>query len=161
MGERIIRARPRHQAGSRSILLASLIFAFTASVRAQDLDKGRAEYLSSCAACHGADGKGKGPMSSRLKAKPANLTILAKRNKGVFSPDAVYEMIDGRKTSRSHRSSEMPIWGCRQGPPPNSRRRAYKPKPLESFLDLSCDPEPVIRDRILSVVEYLKHLQQK
>ena len=29
-----------------------------------------------CAECHGADGKGKGPMSSKLKIKPADLTIL-------------------------------------------------------------------------------------
>lgn len=145
----------------RLILIANIVVALNASVWAQDLDPGRLEYLSSCAACHGADGKGAGPMSNALKTKPANLTILAKRSAGVFSPSAVYEMIDGRKATRSHRSSEMPIWGCRHGPPPDSRRKAYKPKPLESFLDLSCDPEPVIRNRILAIVEYLNRIQEK
>jgi mono/diheme cytochrome c family protein len=50
----------------------------------QNIDLGEMEYLSSCAACHGLDGNGKGPLSAELKSQPADLTILAKRNDGCF-----------------------------------------------------------------------------
>ena len=53
-----------------------------------------------------------------MKKKPANLTILAKRNNGVFAADAVYKRIYGRDIKTSHSSSEMPIWGCRHLSPP-------------------------------------------
>ena len=33
----------------------------------QNIDLGEMEYLSSCAACHGLDGNGKGPLSAELK----------------------------------------------------------------------------------------------
>jgi mono/diheme cytochrome c family protein len=38
-----------------------VIIALNASARSQDLDFGKTEYLSKCAECHGADGKGTGP----------------------------------------------------------------------------------------------------
>jgi hypothetical protein len=98
-------------------------------------------------------------MSSRLGIKPANLTVLAKRNSGVFSPGVIAERIDGR--SASHRNSQMPIWGCRQGPRPGLQRKAYEPKPIDSMLDLPCDPEEVIQKRIRDIVEYLAQIQEK
>ena len=57
------------------------------------------EYQSSCAACHGMDAKGNGPVSKELKTRPADLTVLAKNNNGVFPYDTVYQMIDGRNTT--------------------------------------------------------------
>jgi len=143
------------------LLVANIVLASSACAWAQDSDTGRVEYLSKCAVCHGADGRGDGAMSSKLKPKPANLTVLAKRNGGVFPSNAVYEMIDGRKVIGSHQRGEMPIWGCRHGPPPEVRRKSYKSNPYESLLDLSCDPEPVIRGRILAVVEYLNRIQER
>lgn len=143
----------------RQFLLASIIAATNTGVWAQDLENGRIEFLSKCAGCHGADGKGMGPTSSKLKIKPADLTALAKRNNGVFSPDAVAERVDRR--SAPHRSSEMPIWGCRQGPAPGPHRKAYKPTPIESLLDMPCDPEEVIQKSILDIVEYLAQIQEK
>lgn len=162
------------------MIFANAAFALTNSAWAQDLDNGRNEFLSKCATCHGADGKGGGPLSSKLKTKPPNLTILAKRNKGVFSKRAIYEAVDGRKAASSHRGIEMPIWGCRHGAPPvpqkSSRKRvrqgaekrlsqAQKQHKQQNrpaaILDLACDPEPVIRSRILAVVEYLRQIQEK
>ena len=70
----------------------------TASVtatRAQDADKGEVEFLLNCAGCHGADGKGSGPQSAKLDAKPTDLTLLAKHNHGTFDAGAIYQKIDG------------------------------------------------------------------
>jgi len=161
------------------LMAANMLFALNASARPQDLDTGQAEFLANCAVCHGADGKGAGPLSAKLDARPADLTLLAKNNNGVFSPDAVYRMIDGRQGIRKHRSIDMPIWGCRHQGPPAWRRtvrgksrwwRRAAPRvtwkrvqapTIESLLDLPCDPEPVIEQRIQSIVEYLSRIQKK
>jgi hypothetical protein len=155
------------QTAVKSLMVASVIIGFNASGWAQDIDAGKVQYLSSCAPCHGNDGKGNGPVSSKLRAKPADLTIFAKKNNGVFPVSAIYEAIDGRNAVASHQAREMPIWGCRRTPPPISPTKTRKsktyrtPDPYESHLDLSCDPEDVIANRILSVIEYLRRIQEK
>ena len=168
------------------LLIVSILFSLDAVVWAQDLsnsggdfdlfpqyDAGRTAFLANCSVCHGDDGKGGLPRSTELNTKPADLTTLSKNNNGVFSPGAVYKMIDGRETT--HRSIEMPIWGCRSLSLPVARRKVHKRKHptapvsrtevnkpnVKSFLDLACDPEPIIKARILSIVEYLSHIQEK
>ena len=146
---------------SRSLQIVAVVIAANALARAQDPDRGQTEFLSKCAECHGADGKGAGPMSSKLKTKPADLTMLTKKNSGVFSTEAIAEIIDGRSATRPHRSSAMPVWGCRQRTPLGRKKRAREPKPIDSFLDIPRDPEEVIRKRILDIVEYLVRIQEK
>ena len=97
-------------------VIISAIIGFNASAWAQDGDAGKAEFLSSCAACHGADGKGGGPLSGELKSKPADLTVLAKKNNGVFPLDSVFETIYGVKVIIAHGTRDMPIWGYRFAP---------------------------------------------
>ena len=141
-------------------MIAAILFATNVPVRAQDLEKGRTEFLSNCAGCHGADAKGTGLMTSKLKRKPADLTVLARNNNGVFQADAIAAIVDGRGAIR-HNKLGMPIWGCRQGPPPGRQRKAYQPTPIESLLDMPCDPEEAIRKRISEIVEYLGRIQEK
>jgi hypothetical protein len=134
--------------------------------RAQGPDEAKTEFISHCAGCHGEDAKGNGPLGVKLKTKPADLTILSRKNSGVFPVRAVYGAIDGRTGSDVHDAKDMPIWGCRHTPAggsPNEsgKRRASKLKPYESHLDLACDTEDVIANRILSVVEYLRRIQEK
>ena len=64
-------------------LLAFIVWA----VLAGEVEQGASAYLQNCAACHGNDGKGKGPTSVKLRTKPADLTVLAKRNNGVYARD--------------------------------------------------------------------------
>jgi len=142
------------------LLIAAILFATNVPVQAQDLEKGRTEFLSNCAGCHGADAKGTGLMTSKLKRKPSDLTVLARNNNGVFSADAIAAIVDGRGAIRRHKLG-MPIWGCRQGLPPGRQRKAYQPTSIESLLDMPCDPEEVIRKRILEIVEYLGRIQEK
>jgi len=137
------------------------MIALTASVRAQEAETGRAIYLENCAACHGADGRGGGARGSRLEARPADLTLLARRNGGAFSSSAVYAAIDGRKTLRAHRDNGMPIWGCRQDPPADARTKSSRQKSFNSFFDLPCGSGPVIRERIRAAVHYLSLIQEK
>jgi hypothetical protein len=170
----------------RTIPTRVLIFAFTTAAvvamvpyaRPQDADQGQIEFLLNCAGCHGTDAKGSGPQSAKLHIKPADLTVLAKRNHGRFDPGAVYQMIDGRNGRVSHHSAEMPIWGCRHQTPlptlPTITKRKQKiPKrilsqmkrphenELDSLLDLPCDSEAAIREQLLAIVSYLSLVQGK
>lgn len=141
------------------LMIASLAAVFTAAVQAEDFDAGKAEFLSSCASCHGADGKGKGPVSELLKVSPPDLTILAKNNNGVFPTNAVYETIDGSKTIAAHGNREMPIWGERFNPIMNA---PHIVDPAYDVLDPSRELRGVVvRTRILAVIDYLNRIQQK
>jgi mono/diheme cytochrome c family protein len=132
--------RITEMAAVKWLIIANTIIGFSAFASAQDIDVGKTEYQSSCAACHGIDAKGNGPVSKELKTPPTDLTILAKNNNGVFPYDMVYQVIDGRNsTIRSHGTREMPIWGYRFGPP-----QAFR-----------------FKNRILTVIEYLKRIQEK
>jgi mono/diheme cytochrome c family protein len=124
----------------KSLIFTSAAIGFGTCASAQDNDAGKMEYQSSCAACHGIDAKGGGPVSKELKTPPTDLTVLAKRNNGVFPSDRVFQIIDERSpTIGSHGTREMPIWGYRFGPP-----QAYR-----------------LKNRMLAVVEYLKRIQEK
>jgi mono/diheme cytochrome c family protein len=122
------------------LIIANTIIAFSECASAQDIDVGKKEYQSSCAACHGIDAKGNGPVSKELKTRPTDLTVLAKNNNGVFPYNMVYEIIDGRNlTISSHGTREMPIWGYRFTPP-----QAFR-----------------LKNRILAVIDYLNRVQEK
>lgn len=68
-------------------------------------------YRSYCASCHGIDGKGHGPAADALKMPPANLTTLARENKGAFPSERVRNAIRGDITVAAHGSKDMPVWG--------------------------------------------------
>jgi mono/diheme cytochrome c family protein len=157
---------------------AIVTMASVAPMRAQDADKGEVEFLLNCAGCHGADGKGAGPQSAKLGVKPTDLTLLAKHNHGAFDAGAIYQKIDGRKDRSSHHNADMPIWGCRHqnSSPPKlptvtkhnqkiPKRLLSQLKPheteLDSLLDMPCDSEADIKERILSIVSYLSLIQAK
>ena len=174
--------------GKICVLALSLLAATACAAAAQDTAKGRQEYLRSCADCHGDDGAGKGPMTSEFKLKAVDLRALARKNRGVYSPDAVYQEIDARNPSSRHAKSEMPVWGCRQDDGASTKKRGriaeiwnkmkedrrvkakkrrknkskrVKDERPDAFLDLPCDSEAAIKARIQSVVDYLATIQTK
>ena len=112
--------------GSRLLLGCALSCAVLcgASARAQTKPGTRSQYerliysvkgpdlfRAHCAACHGSDGKGGGPVAPALKAKAPDLTVLAKNNGGKFPIARVRKFITGDEVSISHGSREMPVWG--------------------------------------------------
>ena len=98
------------------LMIVTLTTVFAGAAQAEDLDVGKAEFQSSCASCHGTDGKGNGPVSEQLKVPPPDLTILAKNNNGVFPTNAVYESIYGSKTIAARGTRGMPNFGERFNP---------------------------------------------
>jgi mono/diheme cytochrome c family protein len=76
-------------------------------------DMGKSVYQDNCASCHGATGKGDGPMKAYLVKAPSDLTTITQRNHGTFPHQRIWEVIDGRSSAEPgpHGSREMPIWG--------------------------------------------------
>lgn len=97
----------------RNIALASaLVLAFahgTPTFAADDL--GARLYFNHCAACHGDEGEGTGPVAASMRVTVPNLRSLARRNGGGFPTDAVRAYVDGRNVPASHGDRLMPIWG--------------------------------------------------
>jgi len=76
-----------------------------------DVAAGKQTYTDHCAACHGADGRGHGPVASALKKPPPNLRTLAIRHDGKFPEDYVARVVRSGDPVPGHGSSDMPIWG--------------------------------------------------
>jgi nucleotide-binding universal stress UspA family protein len=68
-------------------------------------------FRTYCASCHGTAARGDGPLASSMVRKPSNLTEIAKRNGGVYPPELVFKIIDGRQSVRGHGGPDMPVWG--------------------------------------------------
>jgi mono/diheme cytochrome c family protein len=141
------------------LMIAGFTTGFASAAQAEDLDIGKAEFQSSCASCHGTDGRGKGPVSEQLKVPPSDLTMLARNNNGVFPTNAVYETIYGSKTVPAHGTREMPIWGERFNPIINLPHNVDPPYWKMAGPEQSA--EVVVRTRILSVIDYLNRIQRK
>jgi len=143
----------------KSLMIATVAAGFAAAAQAEEVDVGKAEFQSSCASCHGLDGKGKGPVAEQLKVAPPDLTVLAKKNNGVFPTNAVYETIYGSKTIAAHGTRDMPIWGERFNP---IMKYPHIIDPAYDALDPSKGSrEAVVRTRILAVIDYLSRIQEK
>jgi mono/diheme cytochrome c family protein len=74
--------------------------------------KGPDLFRAYCASCHGADGKGNGPVTPALNTKPTDLTLINEKNGGNFPAKRVRRIIEGDDQILAHGSREMPIWGA-------------------------------------------------
>jgi mono/diheme cytochrome c family protein len=110
-------ARLVRSLGRRPVVLSTLaVLALAASMSATGSQPGAGASRDSelfktyCASCHGVDAFGNGPLADSLRHAPPNLTLLAKRNGGVFPAPRVRRIIEGRDVE-SHGDREMPVWG--------------------------------------------------
>lgn len=72
---------------------------------------GKELYQRFCAACHGAEGRGDGPVASSFSVEVPDLRLIARRNSGSFPRDRVVRIIDGRHIIGAHGTRTMPVWG--------------------------------------------------
>jgi mono/diheme cytochrome c family protein len=103
---------------------------------------GAATFKTHCASCHGVTARGDGPLADQLRYAPADLTRIARRNRGRFDPEKVFRVIDGRHPTKGHGGTEMPVWG-------------------DAFLESreGYDAEKV-KQKIGDLVRYLESIQQ-
>ncbi|MEQ8965286.1 MAG: cytochrome c [Azospirillaceae bacterium] len=128
-------------------LAGALALVTAGSVAAEEDLPGSMEYLASCAACHGAGGRGDGPVAQHLNVPPSDLTALAANNGGDFPFAEVLMVIDGRRMPTVHGERAMPVWGDRY-----SIEVGPEMGPQETG--------DVVRGRILALAQYLEAIQQ-
>ena len=142
----------RHHAGS--LILAATIAATSAAIplaapqgpsaagRAArgPVEEGADMYRGYCAPCHGAKGRGDGPVATALKTKPTDLTRLSAANKGQFPAERVAMVLDFGVVVPAHGSTDMPTWG--------------------STFRVMGD-EATVRQRITALTRYLETIQAK
>lgn len=134
----------------RGLMLAAGVL-LSGAAAAQSVDYGQAEYSGSCAGCHGAGGRGDGHFREYLNRAPADLTVLARNNGGVFPAQRVFDSIDGRRTVNGHgRAGEMPVWGA-----------AYAMQSRGDPTVAGMAPEAAARLKIAMLVDYLYRIQQR
>jgi mono/diheme cytochrome c family protein len=68
-------------------------------------------YQRFCAACHGTQGRGDGPVAASFKIEVPDLTLIARRANNAYPRDRVARIIDGRYIIGAHGSRTMPVWG--------------------------------------------------
>lgn len=112
-------------------------------------DFGKEEFQARCSSCHGKNGRGTGPLSIFLKNAPSDLTVLTKKNDGIFPIEKIYRTIYGEDSSY-HGSRDMPIWGD-----------IYFYEANCIYGDMPINTEGYVRGRILSLIEYINRLQIK
>ena len=103
---------------------------------------GKQTYKQYCAACHGSDGKGRGPVASSLNRQPPNLTTLAKRHGGKFPDEYVKGVLRFGPGYSAHGASEMPVWG-----------------PIFQYVENYNDA--AVRQRIKNLCDFLESIQEK
>lgn len=113
----------------------------------EEMSYGEAEYLNSCAVCHGERGIGNGPLAPALVTRPADLSELSDKNGGEFPYYRVYAVIDGRYLVPGHGERDMPVWG-----------RQFLEDDARMFGPRS--GELVTADRIHALAEYIATLQR-
>jgi len=111
---------------------------------AAETDQGRVYFLRYCGSCHGVDGKGDGIVSRSLKVKPADLTQLKNKNKGVFPLDKVMATINGKTRVEAHGESKMPVWG----------------EIFEKEAGVQKDPAGASDAKIKALAEYIETIQR-
>jgi len=109
------------------------------------VEAGGALYRRYCAACHGVDGRGNGPVSPAIGERIPDLTQIARRHGGRFPFLGTMRVIDGTTALRAHGVSEMPVWG-----------EVFSPQATWSAAQ-----QAEARGKIVLITEYLRSIQAK
>ena len=99
----------------RSLIALALFAAVSACAAGegpqQQAMAGERIYKVSCAACHGADARGTGPVAPLLTVPVPDLTRISQRRGGRFPELEVFRIIDGQSDLAGHGPRHMPVWG--------------------------------------------------
>jgi len=138
--------------GKAFLAVAACVWISGAASAQDAMTIGQFEYSNSCVQCHGAVGKGDGPLVSFMTGTMPDLTQLQKNNGGVFPVTRVFGVIDGSAAAGPHGTSEMPAWG--------QRYRKDAPEWL-GYQGAPGEAEALARLRVLALVEYVSSLQEE
>lgn len=129
--------------------VASCAATQTAPLPQAQVERGQTDFMEHCASCHGASGRGGGPVGEILAIPIPDLTRLAWENSGRFPDKYVRWAIDGRADVIAHGPREMPVWG-----------NEFRYQEGLGDLPALAPQEKDVKRRIEDVVVYLKSIQR-
>jgi len=127
---------------STLVLVALGIFAASAVARVDEATHDRDLYVRYCGACHGAGGKGDGPVAGVMYPTPADLTRLAERNHDKFPTQWVMRVVEGQAQIPAHGEPGMPVWG-------------------EDFRREPFGTRAKIREKVMRITAHLRAIQER
>ena len=92
-------------------VVAMLFLGSSATAQVFDEYSGQETYMRFCAACHGENGTGNGPVADGLPIAVPDLTMLQTKNGDMFEKELLRKIIDGREVVVVHGTRYMPVWG--------------------------------------------------
>jgi len=99
-------------------------------------------YDQYCAGCHGSDGHGLGTASRYCTVPPSNLTLLTRKNHGVYPAKRVSQVLHSGTGKTPQGQGYMPVW--------------------EPLLKTMNEDKPGITEiRIANLTEYVRTLQER
>jgi mono/diheme cytochrome c family protein len=125
-----------------AVRAAILMLAVCSGAQAAEDDLGARLFFNHCAACHGDDAEGTGPVAAAMRVTVPNLRSIAMRNGGTFPAEAVAAYIDGRETPAAHGDRQMPVWGDVFSAPSGTSQRT-------------------LRRRIAALVDFIEEVQYR
>ena len=131
--------------------LAALLGGLTSvPLAAQDLqaDFGKRSYRLFCVGCHGIDGRGNGDVAEALDMEVGDLTVIARRNGGVFPASEVAAAIAGLSDTSGHRKLAMEPW---------AKMFAQE---FRQFAEENATVHALVARRINHLVAYLESIQR-
>lgn len=97
----------------RSLLVLAVLALYGSTAGSADYVamSGKDLYQRFCSSCHGAEGRGDGPVAASFKVEVPDLTLIASRAGNTYPRERVVRIIDGRHIIGAHGSRTMPVWG--------------------------------------------------
>ncbi len=134
---------------TRGGLAVCLLVSATSLAPAQSVDFGKALFDQNCAACHGPEGAGDGPVAVYIEPKPSDLGQLAAANDGVYPFGRVWDSIASGSMSAAHGTSMMPIWGD-----------LFMAEALPKEIHPGVSAEDLVEARMIALTYYIQSLQK-
>ena len=91
--------------------LLTILFLPTGNAQIFAEYSGQETFDRFCASCHGADGRGDGPVAAGIPITVPDLTTLKRRQGDRFPEETLRKIIDGRNVVIYHGTRYMPVWG--------------------------------------------------
>ncbi len=127
----------------KHFLIVITLFFVGSSLEAQSA--GETLFVENCVSCHGATGRGDGPIAQKLNTAPPDLTKISARNDGVWPMLEVMSIIDGYSRNILPRE-DMPVF------------ESFLDNEMVEF-DTGNGVDVLVPSKLVEIVKYLEALQ--
>jgi mono/diheme cytochrome c family protein len=135
-------------ASGKGVLAIGLLVGAAGTAEAQSIEFGQMLFQQNCAACHGTEGAGDGPVAVYIEPKPADLRKLAESNDGAYPFGRVWDSISKGSLS-AHGTSMMPVWGD-----------LFMAEALPKEVHPGVSAQAIVEARMMALTYYIQSIQE-